>query len=200
MADACRLTVNGYIGALTVNSVISRDASGVITHSVALPAAIAGTLSTRTSDTAGELTLAEGHGVEADDVLDIYWDGGRAYGATAGVIDGNDVPFTGASGDALPDQDTAITAQVQQVIDTDLDGDLAVALGMRCGEKACVGIMEDAARSLTIDLVGAEGYYWVDGQAATNPLATLGITSVVVTQGGDAEATFKAGIVYDSDA
>lgn len=199
MADACRLTITGAIGDLALNSVVSRDASGVIRHKITLPAAKAGTLSTRTSDTAGTLTMEAGHGIVDSDVIDIYWDGGRAYGATVGTVATNEVPFTGASGDVLPTVDSDITAQVQQEIDTDLEGDLLVAMAALCGEKACVGFMEVAARSLTLDLVESEAYWWVDDQLAANPLDSLTITSAVVTQGGDAEATFRLGMLYDSE-
>ena len=41
-----------------------------------------------------------------------------------GVVDELDVPFTGASGDVLPDEADAITASVPSTIDTDFDGDL----------------------------------------------------------------------------
>ena len=50
-------------GGISVQGVISRAAEGQIGQEVSLPAADAGTLSTRTSDTAGTLTLGAGHGV-----------------------------------------------------------------------------------------------------------------------------------------
>ena len=200
MADACRLTIIGSIGDRAINSIVSRDASGVITHKVTLPAAKAGTLSTRTSDTAGTLTLGAAHGILEADVIDIYWDGGRAYGATVGVIDVLDVPFTLAAGDVLPAEDAAITAQKQTVIDTDFDADLLVAVAAGCTQKVCIGVMEVAARSKTLDVAAAEACWWVDDQWTANPLAGLTVTSMVVTQGGVAEAVFSIGILYDSEA
>jgi hypothetical protein len=81
-------------------------------------AAKAGTLATRSSATAGTLTLGSGHGITDGQRIDIYFSGGYAYGATVGTVSGTSVPFTGAvgtagtGGEALPAQTSAVTACV----------------------------------------------------------------------------------------
>lgn len=70
---------------------------------------IQGTLSTRTDNTSGQLTLDSLHGVLSDSVGGLYWNGGQRLGVAVGTVNGNLVPFSGGSGDNLPAQDTAIT-------------------------------------------------------------------------------------------
>ncbi|MCK4341005.1 MAG: hypothetical protein KAY37_04700 [Phycisphaerae bacterium] len=81
-----RLTLSGDIGGISVNSTVTRTADGQIGHDVTLNPAKTGTLSTRTSDTEGTLTLESGHGIQDGDTIDVYWDGGRRYDVTVGVV------------------------------------------------------------------------------------------------------------------
>ena len=81
---------------------VTRTASSQIGHETApqLPAAKAGTLSARTDDNTGVVTLAAGHGLEVGDVVDVYWSGSGnyRYGMDVTVVDGNDVTVDGGAG------------------------------------------------------------------------------------------------------
>lgn len=194
-----RITVSGELGGASLNSTIVRTAVGQITQTpIALSAAKAGTLSTRSSDTAGTLTLGEGHGITDADVIDIYWADGMCYSAVVGTVDGTSVPFTGASGDVLPTEDDAITACVTEEIDSDFDGTLLVAIGARCDQKAHVTFMATAAVVLEVDLVANEAWFWVNGGTAVNPLDSEDVTSILVSQGSTSAATMRIGGLYDS--
>ena len=110
---------------VSISTTIDRSASGgVPPQDVAVPAAKAGTLSTRTGNTDGELTMTDtDHGIEDGDKITIFWDGGIAYQATVGIVAGKVVPFTDAKGDNLPGAETAVTAGIITVLDVDFDGD-----------------------------------------------------------------------------
>jgi hypothetical protein len=71
-----------------------------------------GTLTTRTSDTAGVLTLGSGHGIEAADTFDVTWNSlaNRRLTVTADSVDATTVTFSGGSGDVLPSTSTAVRA------------------------------------------------------------------------------------------
>ncbi len=89
----------------------------------------AGTLSTRTSDYVGVLTMASGHGIVTGQYLDLYWNTGAdvSVGMRAGTVSGLTVPVTGGT-EPLPASSTAITIQTagqKDVLITDEDGDKA---------------------------------------------------------------------------
>ena len=67
-----------------------------------------GTLTVRTDNTSGQITLNAGHGIVTGQLFDLFWSGGARSGCIAGAVSGNNVPFSGGTGDNLPAQDTAV--------------------------------------------------------------------------------------------
>ena len=189
---------------VSISTTIDRSASGgVPPQDVAVPAAKAGTLSTRTDDTDGELTMTDmDHGIESGDKITIFWDGGIAYQATVGTVVGKVVPFTGAKGDNLPDAETAVTAGVITVLDVDFDGDKLKMFAAMSNRRGHV-VFEDSGNTVlsAAELVANEPYLYIDGVIATNPLEGNPVDEVHVANGdATAPATFKMGGVYDSES
>ena len=123
-----QFTIAGEIAGAPLNSTLSRSADGAIRHGpISLPAADAGTLSTRTTDTSGVATIT-GTALQIGDTIDIYWDGGRRYDVDVDNVVGDDVTFSGGAGDILPAESTALTAAEQVSIETDFDGAKLVAI------------------------------------------------------------------------
>jgi hypothetical protein len=84
-----------------------------------------GTLTTRTDDDEGVVTLQTGHTIVSSGALvDLYWAGGSRHGMSA-TKDVNAITLAaGGTGDVLPAEDTAITMCAQLAIDPILiDGD-----------------------------------------------------------------------------
>ena len=193
------INISVGIGGISLKGLIQRSAAGVINQEISLAAAKSGTLSTRTSDTAGTLTLASGHGITDGQEIDIYWSGGRAYKATVGTVSGTSVPFTGASGDVLPTATTAVTAQVRTVIDTDFDGDLLSLLTAYCPQ---IGLLQffDSGDSLllTIDMAAGEPYFWASSNGFTNPLAGDTVAYAEISQSSTSAVTAKLAALYAS--
>jgi len=119
-----------------------------------------GTLSTRTDNDTGIVTLATGHGIETADVVDVYWVGGIRYGMDATVA-ANAVTVDGGAGDNLPAEDFAIAAVVEQSDwEINFDGDDArfVAVVYRnpsdTGAKAHVDLIDAGTATIEeLDLV-----------------------------------------------
>lgn len=198
-----KINISGYIGGVTLNGTLNRSAVSQVGHSPALEAAQAGTLSTRTDEDEGILTLGADHGIQTADVIDLYWTvagvDGRRYNVVVGTVAGTNVPFSGGSGDDLPVQDTAITAQKQLVIDTDFDGDKLEAIGALCGKRGHVSFYESGAvLALAVDLAAGEPWYWLSDGPFANPLAGKVIDYAVVTQAATTATTFKLGVIYNS--
>ncbi|MEA1951483.1 MAG: hypothetical protein U9N87_08865 [Planctomycetota bacterium] len=193
---------NIALAGISIQSSITRTASGQISHEVILSAADAGTLSTRTTDTAGTLTMDDaGHGISTGDIIDIYWTGGVAYGATVGTVSGTSVPFTLAGGDALPAQGTDVTADVQQEINTDFDGDDMKMLAVVSTKRGHIHFQEEDGTDIDAEeLSSNEGWTWASDTGVTNPLAGNPVGQVMASNGDlTGTATLKIGVLYDSE-
>jgi len=145
-----------------------------------VPVAWAGTLSTRTSDTAGTITMDDADHVITDaDEVDIYWtdaDGNvqRAHSATVGTVATTSVPFTGAEGTVLPAQDTVVQVCVQQAhVMQEFSGDDIASLVAACDIAAGTIKLVTAGAPDTTHLVieipptGAYGWWGI----GANPIA-----------------------------
>jgi hypothetical protein len=111
-------------GGVTIQPLaITRTNSGAIGLEETANAAKTGTLSTRTDNTDGELTMTAGHGITTGQIIDLYWTGGVRYGVIVGTVATNAVPISGGAGDNLPTASTAITAVVQLSVNLAIDGD-----------------------------------------------------------------------------
>ena len=73
-----------------------------------------GTLTTRTNDSDGTLTMSSGsHGVVEDTSFDLHWDGGRRRHVKAGEVNITEIPITGGVGSPLPTISTTISVTVE---------------------------------------------------------------------------------------
>lgn len=192
-----------YNRSLTYGPSLSFSGSATISSSLATPwsesiaAAKTGTLTTRTSGTAGTLTMDAGHGFMTGQRLDIYWSGGNCYGATIGTVATNSVPFTLAEGTALPIATTAITAMVPTSAAVALTGDNAVSIGVSCP----VGGTAVFATSGNVTIAGivlaspVTSYVWTSVYGGTNPLAGATVAKVWLSHGNSGAASVLSGIV-----
>ncbi|MCC6910062.1 MAG: hypothetical protein IT430_19175 [Phycisphaerales bacterium] len=194
-----RLTISGEIAGAPLNSSLSRSADGAIRHGpITLPAAEAGDLSTRTTDTTGVLTIA-GTALLIGDTIDLYWDGGRRYDVDVDNVVGDDVTFSGGAGDILPAVSTAITAAEQVVIATDFDGANLVAVGALCTARGHLSFQETGVTELSVDLNSREAWFWLDQSTAPNPLVSTVVGAIKASHAGSAAAaTLDLGVLYDS--
>jgi len=153
-------------------------------------AAKAGTLTTRTSDTAGTLTMASGHAITTGAKVDIYWSGGIAYNATVGTVAGDSVPFTLANGDALPAAATAVTAMVVNeetfvVAAAAVRGVLVGDGGQPCVVRFLDG--SDADIYVAVVQAGQSQFIWLTGMYGDNPI-DANVAKVAVTHGVSSSA------------
>lgn len=117
------ISVSG--GGTSIQAVVTRTNSGVISLEDTLTAAKAGTLTTRTDDNTGTLTMTTGHGITTGQIVDIFWSTGVQRTVTVGTVSVDSVPFDLGIGDVLPIATTAVTVCVQKSITLLIDGDNA---------------------------------------------------------------------------
>lgn len=194
--------VSMRIGGLSISAQISREAAGQISQDVSLAAAKTGTLTTRSDDNTGTLTMTAGHGITTGAIIDVYWATGVQRKITVGTVSVNSVPFDSGVGDNMPAQDTAITACVQTVLDVDFSGDLLVMGGISGDRRCHFDIQQnDGTNILALELDAGEGWVWWDTGAVTNPLAGVTVGKIAVTNGDSAGVCkLKVGIQYDSES
>lgn len=187
-----------YAGLPTAFSLSTTISSGLGTpFSETLAVAKAGTLTTRTDDNTGSLTMAGGHGITDGQRLDVYWSGGTRRGMTVGTVATNVVPIDGGAGDVLPSAATAITAQVPIENPVVVTGDDIVAIGLRF-PLGGIAVFADAsdvellAVTLTTTLTT---YTWVAADGGTNPLAGDAVAKVFISHGSTASTSTVTGLV-----
>lgn len=165
---------------LTANRSLSTELSAV-------PAAYSSTLTTKTNNTSGSLTLPGGHSVTTGSLVDIYWVVGGvnkcAFACTVGTVSGNTVPISSVlGGDALPASATAVVVALCQTMPLVLVGNNLVALMMTwqtaagaTGRGTFTFVDGSSALLLNKQLNQNTVSDWYTNAAATNPLA--GVTT-----------------------
>jgi hypothetical protein len=181
------------------NCTLTREAPGLVAHEVELLAGKAGTLTTRTDENTGVATLSTGHGIESQDVVDVYWPGGLRYGMVA-TVSVNAVTIEGGTGDALPAAQSAVVLCEQSSIDTDFDGDL-VTLAIAAATTRCHIDFQTVAPAslLAVELPANQDWRWADDAGVANPLAGNPVDTIKASNGdAGVAATLRLVILYQS--
>jgi hypothetical protein len=201
------LSVSG--SGASIQSQVTRTGSASIGLIEVLAEAKPGTLSTRTDNTTGTLTMESGHGFTTAAVIDLYWSGGVRYGVIVGTVATNSVPISGGAGDNLPAQSTAITAVLESQANVFIDGDNAelLAIELRTNNRALrtAGHVSfyDAGNALIaeLDLVANVPQVYDIAAGITNPFTGNPITYTKISQGGTLAAeTYQLQIIGVYDA
>ena len=186
------ITKTASFGGVTFNENRTVTATGGITKEQSLPAAKTGSLTTRTSDSVGELTMTAGHGITTGQRLDIYWDiggvTGHRRGVTVGTVAVNAVPITGGTGDVLPVDESAVTAMVPVELDARFDGDEVVAIAVTGAGPSIVVFADDADAELHFvhHPLSSQVTQYFSTSGVTNPLAGEVVDTVFISHGDSA--------------
>lgn len=197
-------------GGMSIQSSIIRSSTASIAIDETMSAAKSGTLTTRTDDNTGELTMAASHGITTGQIIDIYSAGPVVHRkSTVGTVATNAVPIDLGIGDVLPADETAITAMVRQNVNCLIDGDncklLAILLKTVDTTLTTAGHVSfyDASDNeiAELDLVAnIPRVYDLEG-GATNPFTGAPITYARISHAGtSATEVYKFQVlgVYDA--
>jgi hypothetical protein len=186
-----QVNVNTTIAGVTFAQNRSVASEAVIAQERTIPAAQAGSLTTRTSTSVGTITMSSGgHTITTGARVDLYWTEagvkGCRRGVVVGTVAGTSVPITAGSGDNLPTNLTALTVALPITLLTAINGSKLVALFFGAPEAQTQFVMcsgastEEYARNLGQGAVD----YWDSGQlGVTNPIAGDTITLTFVSHG-----------------
>ena len=176
------------IAGISLTSVTTRTAVAAIpAQTPTLAAGLGGTLTTRTDDDTGILTMASAeHGITDADTIDLFWDGGVRYGLTVTLVDGAAVSIDVGAGDVLPliDPPPAIVAGVRAEYDCDFDGDLVKMIVAQCPRRAHIEFLTNADVSiLGQELPAAEAFAWASDSGHANLLTGDPVGKIQVSCG-----------------
>lgn len=138
----------------SINQSKIRSGDDLIDLEVTLPAGKSGTLTTRTDDNTGVVTVASGHGITDSDTVDVYWSGGRRYGVDVTATAATTIDIDLGSGDNLPAASTAVVIVKQVVVNKAIDGDNVEIIGFLAELAASTGF---GVRITFFDAVSAGG-------------------------------------------
>lgn len=181
------------------SSTATVDADAVILEDVSVSAGFVGTLTTRGSSTAGTVTTTNAHTITDGNRVDIYWEGGCCRGATVGTVNVKAIPFTLATGDALPVQTTAVTIVKPMLLDVAVDGTNVDCLMLYTAKRGQFVFVDDGDAELhQIELGAAGSWVWSEDDGFTNPITGDTVAGVYVSHGDAAAATMRVGVLYNN--
>jgi hypothetical protein len=190
------------IGGRTFNHSVNANLDGTeyIEPSAKVAIAHSGSLTTRTDNDTGVVTLSAGHGILTGDRVDLYWEVGGVKGKRLGMaatVAGNAVTVDLGAGDVLPAGASTIILAKAHEEPLEMDGDNIVAIAVS-SEKRGAFVLADAADaalytfSLPEDAM-ADG--WGSGLGTVNPLAGTAIAKVFMSHvDTSVSRTMKVGI------
>jgi hypothetical protein len=138
----------------SINQSKIRTGDDLIDLQITLPAGKSGTLTTRTDDNTGIVTVASGHGITGSDTVDVYWAAGRRYGVDVTATDATTISIDLGAGDNLPTASTAVVICKQVVVNKAIDGDAVEIIGLLAELAASTGF---GVRITVFDAVSAGG-------------------------------------------
>lgn len=167
------ITANG--GGLTIQSSQQVVANVTAALNPTLDPARPGTLTTRTNNNTGTLTLETGHGIATGNRLDVFWldptTGQQRcqHKITAGTVSGNSVPISGGLGDNLPLAATAVTVQRVSEYDFLLNTPdlVALSVGGNAGGKVVLEKADGTVVHHQTLTPGGGGATWLTGSGSS---------------------------------
>lgn len=180
MPEAFEYTVTTAVAGVPYAKRVAVTSTSVERATPSVAAAKAGSLTTRTDNTSGTLTMDAGHGFTTSAVIDLFWAGGSRRNVTVGTVSGNSVPVSGGSGDNLPLAATAVTAMLPTQIAFSADAtSTGQAVVAACPVNGWVVFRNSTTVLAAYQIRAGQGCdIWMTGLGA-NPLAAAAVTNVL---------------------
>lgn len=207
------------IGSKTFGEQRSLSGNEAIVREISVPQALAGTVAaamTSTTSTtttlppggtqSGTLTLSSVSGLAIGNRLDVYWSGGKLYGATIEDIDSvaKQVFFSGGTvwsgGSAFPSNGTAITAMVPTNVDLNFAGSNCQGIVVY-SDAIGTAILDTATPAETAVFhiaTAATTAAWLTGDGTVNPVTGHTITQLFLSHNDSTGAkTMRVGVLVN---
>lgn len=185
-------TITGYGKTFKTTDTVSVEQVAVL-DGRELPAAKTGTLTTRTDDDEGVITLAGGHGFSTGTNFDIYWSGGCRYGVSLTIVtNAATITASTGAGDVLPAADTAVTVAqaVSEAFVVPASSAKFIIVKAPYGKQVVRFRTSAPAISLACVEKGTteDSYEWNSETGGSIPISTDAIATVLISNGRSASA------------
>lgn len=176
-------TVDGDSDALNINILGANEVNASITA----PTAMVGSLTTRTDDTHGIITITNpaAHGLDGSEILGVFWTAAgvkyACYGCTITAHDTTTVTITAAGGDHLPTAATAVMVAVAQSVPIAFTGSglLFLRLSAKAGAAGLANVYSSTPTLLlSSQIYQASPYIWPQAVGASAPFSAAAATVV----------------------
>lgn len=174
MANTIQIQTSILAGGSSYGSLETFTDESLLRLDATLTKGQAGTLSTRTDDDEGTVTLGAAHGITTGQHVDIYWTvSGVDYIArdvTVGTVSETSVPITTGGTPVLPAQATAVIVSPISINTFAVSyADVDVIFARMTGAGS-MDMRTDAASVLELTLAENTLWYWSTTQGSVNPL------------------------------
>lgn len=185
------ITSSGSVAGKAIGGNVRRTGATETNGEITLAAGSAGTLTTRTDNDTGTVTLTTGHG-QTSGTFDVFWGGatpGCRRGMT-GTVTVNALALDVGTGDSLPLAATAVVVDKQEIVDFDSTAATIVLAGVGQTRRASVQFQQadgTPVKSLDLGRDGTDGepYVWASNTDVSTPFgADLG--KIAVSNGSSA--------------
>jgi hypothetical protein len=199
MAGTADISIRTRVAGVNIDSLIRRTDELEQSFRATMPAGRAGTLTTRTDDAIGVVTVASGHGITTSDTVAVFWEGGSRFSATVTGTTATTITIATGAGTNLPIATTALVIAKESIHSLAIIGDDIAVLAVGCDNRASVNFRDGSAVSqLRYDIATKEGRLWVASSDVTNPLASDTVADVRIANGGTTEAELRIGLLVNT--
>lgn len=179
---------------------VRRQADGLMSRLVDLPAAVVAASWTKATDSSGTAQLPEGHPIANGTIVAVVWNGGSRREMTA-AVNGQSVSVSGGTGDDLPASGAAVSISPRTIVEFDQVGDdielleLSGFVGYQPG-RTIAALRSAAAEEYVADIEGAA--LWFSRCGLDNPLAGKTLRFIHAYAGAAEPVSFFAGCLEDA--
>ncbi len=196
MALSGQISKTASIGGLMIQGVSTRTEEQAIPTETDLNAGKSGTLSTRTDNDTGVITMAAGHGFQTGDKLTVFSGTSTARCGMGATVAGDEVTVDGGAGDNLPAQSTAVIVCKEKDIDLDVVGNDIVMMAAKCTKRAVLQFCEADGTLIgtPVKLPENEVWDWESLTSIANPLADKTVGKLMAACADASGGTLQVGI------
>lgn len=188
MADGA-VAMGGIVGGRSFNGSIARSGTGRASEETTLAAGVPGTLTTRTDNDTGVVTVAS-HSITTANKVGVFWAGGSRRGMTVTATTGTTITIDVGSGTNLPIATTVVVICAETVLDINFAGDTTYQAIVQAQTRATFSFQQSGGTEVIAVEVGGAGEqneFWewhssVTGGTA-NPFAGVSVGKIAISNG-----------------